>query len=345
MIRGADTIGSDRLLQVDLLKGAAIIAVVLLHAMTRSQQIAYQTAFFIAQAVPVFFLLMAFNAKRSFDRRFEGATLLDIYRSGQVCRRLLRLTLPLGVAVAVSVVGGIMSGRPLYFGWLSLLLRLPVPLRGNFFVAVSIAFALLAPLLFVAYRKNSSATVIMCVVLDLGFEILATQVPLFASTYYIYQVIPLRFIALFGLGMWLGDDARPTSRRNWFIVPCALASVGYLVAYAFGLRTAFLDREHMYNILAFGYPLLIVSAGLTWLPRSTTGAVLNAVAELGMASYHIFLVQAVWFAFGVGGLQRGDPGWVLLSVVACCGAGWAWFHLGRLWRRRGDSMGARSRRS
>jgi len=316
-----------RVLQVDLLKGAAILAVVVMHGMSGPQQMELMTAFHISQAVPVFFLLMAYNAKASFDRGSRGSSLGAIYTPSYLGRRLWRLLMPLAIAVLVATGVGLAKGVPLYVGPLTALLWMPVPLVGQFFIVVSVAFVLGAPVLYLAYRRAPAATVAACILGDVAFEVVATRVHAFADTYYLYQIMPFRFLALFGLGMWLSDGADPTSRRNRFVLWYAAASVTYLAAFQVGVRTPFLNLEHMYNVLAFGYPLLLVAAGLTWLPAASTGPASAALGAVGRASYHIFLVQAVWFSGPITLVTYGSAAWVPLSLAICCGVGWLWYRL------------------
>jgi len=98
-----------RLLQVDLLKALAITSVFVTHNLT-ADQLQTASAFTIEQAVPVFFLLMAFNAKQSLDRTSSAASLGEIYLSGYLPRRCKRLLGPLFLAVVLSVALGSVSG-------------------------------------------------------------------------------------------------------------------------------------------------------------------------------------------------------------------------------------------
>lgn len=283
---------------------------------------------------------MGFNAKASFDRTCGGAgSLGTIYRSPYLARRLGRLLTPLAIAVAVSVGIAWMKDVPLYFGPLTLLLSMPVPLVGQFFVTLSLMFVALAPMLYLAYRKAPGRTLILSLVATAIFEAGASQVDFFKQSYYVYQVIPLRFVPLFVLGMWLADGAALTPRRNWFILPSAAVSALYLVLYSAGFRTGLLDFEHMYTFLAFGYPLLLVASGLNYLPQTITGPGWQALAELGKASYHVFLVQAVWFSTPITLFRQGDLRWVPVSLAVCCGVGWAWYRAERMLTSRRSARG------
>ncbi len=318
-----------RMLQVDLLKGIAIVAVVLIHSLSVAQLRAVGARLHIEAAVPVFFLLMAYNAKRSFDRSHSESSLSRIYRSGYVGRRLTRLLIPLGVAVVVSSGIALLRDIPLQFGSRSWLLSMPIPLVGQFFITVSLGFVLLAPCLYAAYRRAPVLTVLLSLASNLLFEIAAAQFAVTTADYFYYQVIPLRFLALFALGMWLADGPELTLTRNRFIFAYALLSIGYLAIAGAHNQVVFVGVEYAYDVVAFGYPLLLVSAGLTWLPAATTAPPLHAIAELGKASYHVFLVQAVWFSSAIAVVSAGDVRWIPASLAICCGLGWLWYSVER----------------
>jgi len=90
----------------------------------------------------------------------------------------------------------------------------------------------------------------------------------------------------------------------------------------------------MYNVLAFGLRVFLVAAGLTWLPARSGSPRLNALGEIGKASWHVFLVQGVWLGSAISILPAGRVQWVCVNVVICCGVGYAWYRLGEELRER-----------
>jgi peptidoglycan/LPS O-acetylase OafA/YrhL len=317
----------------------AIMGVIINHWMTAEQRGVSLAAFHVMQAVPVFFLLMGYNASNSFDRRSAGS-LGAIYRSEYLRTRLVRLLMPLAILVAISIPTALAQGIPLYFGPESLLLHLPRPIPGQFFVAVSVAFVFLLPLVNASFKRAPRVTIAACAALSLAYELL-TPFKHSPAQYYIYQANPLRFVALVALGFWLASEASPTSRRNWFFIPAAIASAAFLAAYARGLRPGFVGPEYMYNVLAAGWPLLLTACGLTFLPRESQRVSLLGLGDIGRASYHIFLVQGMWFGGFFVSVVAGSLPWLVASLVVCCGVGLAWYRLDQriLTRRASHTSG------
>ena len=53
------------------------------------------------------------------------------------------------------------------------------------------------------------------------------------------------------------------------------------------------------NVISFFYPLLLIVIMLKIFPEKTDNIVLNSLATIGKASYHIFLIQILFFGFSL----------------------------------------------
>ena len=316
-----------RSLAVDVLKGIAIISVVVLHGLGPGGSLASWSGFHISQAVPIFILVMGLNAKRSLDR-VAGVTPRELYASGYVGKRVKRLIAPALIAALALLAVARVRGIAPYIGPAWLLSKFPVPFPGQFFVGVSAYLALITPLLYAAYRRSPHITTIACILLSLGFELFAgTQGFLWPDRYFIYQSNPLRFIGLFGLGFWLADGTNPLLPRNRFIWPFAAASSAFLAAYLLGWRPWFVGPEYPCSILAGGYSLLLTAAALTWLPASSPNRALHALGYLGMASYHIFLVQGIRYGQLSEAIPIDQGIWLAIGFALCLAVGGGWYAL------------------
>lgn len=315
-----------RMMQIDILKALAIVGVIINHWMNPPLHDATYAGFHILQAVPVFFILMAHNLRLSLDHRCPGASLDQLYASGYVGRRLKRLLPPLAIALTIGIVWAVAHDNSLYLGPQSLALRMPIVFPGQFFIAVSIFFVFLMPAVYACYKRWPRTTMCVGLLLSALYEV-ASPFRDNPSTYYLYQVNPLRFMGLLVLGFWLVDDANPMARRNRLMLPAALMSIAFLAAHAAGLRSDFIGPEYAYNVAASGWPLLLAAAGLTWLPGHSANRWLTSLAVAGRASYHIFLVQGLWFGGVNTGIVRGDPSSLVMSLIVCLGVGVAWYRL------------------
>ena len=230
--------------EIDLVKGLAIIAILLLHFFTESQKQMFgiTLAFFqgimplLDLAVPAFVLLMAFNMARALSMKPRG--LKEYFKS-----RAVRLLPAFFIVFAIVAALGILLGLTLKFGEQQLVGYFPIPGAGNYFIPLVFQFVLLFPLLFWIYKKSKVGSLVLLFGLDFAFE--AAAFLQFGPVEIIYQYCIARFLALVWIGFFLSERCSEGSKR--------------------------------------------ISKVVQWLP-------LKVLALFGIASYHIFLVQIVFFS-------------------------------------------------
>jgi peptidoglycan/LPS O-acetylase OafA/YrhL len=312
-----------RLAQIDLLKGAAVLSVIALHGLTTRGLHDAWAPLHVGQAVPVFLVLMGINAASSFrDRR--DSSLRELFSGSYFAGRFDRLFVPFAVVWLASLAIGAARGG-LHFGPLIAVGVTPLTGPGNYFVTIAFEFVLVFPILFWAFQRAPRATVIACFAIDAGFELLAPS--LFEGAYpYGYDASILRYLGQIAIGLWIASHPRPADRANRWIVVLAPASIAYIVVQqlepsAFSwLRN---DFGATTNFLAAFYAGALVLAGLRFLPRRAVHAPTAAVAALGRASWHVFLVQMIWFAV----VHDRGLDVLPLHLLGSCAIGYALFHV------------------
>jgi peptidoglycan/LPS O-acetylase OafA/YrhL len=285
-----------RLAQIDLLKGAAILSVIAIHGLTGRELYDAWAPLHFGQAVPVFLVLMALNASRPL-RRANGSSLRGLYSREYFAGRVERLLVPFAVVWLASVAIGALAGG-LHFGPLIAAGVTPLTGPGNYFVTIAFEFVLVFPALFWAFQRAPRATIAAAFAIAAGFELIAPSV--FHGAYpYGYDAAIVRYLGQIALGLWIASHLRLEERANLWIVGLAGISVAYLVAQhlepgAFSwLRRDFGTTT---NFIAAPYAAVMVLAGVRFLPREVRRSPAVALAALGRASWHVFLVQMVWFA-------------------------------------------------
>src|SRR4051812_43307286 len=313
-----------RLAQIDLLKGVAILAVLALHGLRSSQLTSAWAVLHVGQAVPVFFVLMGMNAASALERR-PGESLRELYTRDYLRGRAARLLPPFAVVWVIALVAGLIDGV-LQFGPLTLVGVLPRGGPGTYFVTIVFEFALVFPVLYLLFRRAPRAALAGCFAVAAAFELVAPHVGfLDRPGAYAYDASILRYAAQIGLGVWLALALRDRRRTDW-ILPLSVVSVAYLVALhespstfdwlkpSFGIST---------NFLAAGYAAAIVVVGMRLLPPRVERVPGVVLPGLGRASWHIFLVQIVWFVLN---RQRGWE-YLPLHFGVACGVGYLLFRL------------------
>jgi peptidoglycan/LPS O-acetylase OafA/YrhL len=310
--------------RIDVLKGVAIVAVIVLHGLPDAARYDSLSALHYWQAVPVFLFLMGFNGAGSFLR--SGARdLRALYGRGYWRRRALRLGVPIGIAWLASLVLGAIAGK-LEIGPLLLAGVFPMSGPGNYFITLTVEFTVLAPLLFVLVRRAPWATLAVVFALELAYELAyGAWDPHGSGINYLYNSGIPRYATICTLGMLVALRPALPKPTDLPLVLAALVGGAYLVY--FGLRRGDVDAFVSYsgpsNALSSGYPVWLALLGLAVLPATR----LAFAARLGRASFHVFLAQMLWFALdtgqGFGALVLALP----ISVVAGLALEWADHHV------------------
>ena len=281
--------------QIDIMKGFAILGVLFTHASIAPLPFKPLMYFHSDQAVPVFILLMGMNLAMSMRRRAEQGARSHYWR------RLRRLAVPFAIVFAVSsAIAGwrwaSVGVRP-NLGPSTLLGYLPFGGAGNYFIFIIVAFTVTGPALWAAYRRWPRASVATMLAVDmaveLGYGVLAPSVPHFSA----YGGNPVRLLAAYAIGLWLADGWDLRARRNRWLLAFAAVSLTYMLATQFGHPLPlFPGSWQPQNVLGFVYTALLVMLGRRWLPATERGGWV-VLGELGRASYHIYLVQLLYFGF------------------------------------------------
>ncbi len=183
--------------QIDLVKGVAIVFVVLIHFFTDINSLPPEfVRAVLCTAVPIFVLVMAFNATRSFVTR--PRSLKQYFKA-----RARRLLPAFFLTFVVSLLLGIAFNLSLRFGEQQLVGYFIVPGPGNYFIPLVFQFVILFPLLYWIYRRSPKLAFLTFIALNAGFE--ALNILDFAAVQVVYHYCIARFLAIVWLGFFLAS--------------------------------------------------------------------------------------------------------------------------------------------
>jgi hypothetical protein len=316
--------GTDRLFAVDVLKAGAIAGVIAMHSLTIEQLTRSWAVFWIWQAVPVFVMVMGMNTWASAQRRLPSNADLGLTWAF-LSRRLVRVLVPFTAMWVMSGIAGLFL-RTAKIGWETLLLYLPVPGSGKYFVGIVVQLALLSVPLVWAFRLRPVLTTAAALVVNLGFELAAPLIPVLRSHVQLYDSCSLRYLVLFVAGMWI---ARALERGRPVLSPWMAGIAAPSIAYAIyvngtGQNWVFWDAWRWQNVPAFGYSILLVAVAVRFLPAHRSGNTSRLLGIVSVASWHIFLVQAVYFGLPVH-LIANHVEYLPLNLAVCIGVGVAFY--------------------
>ncbi len=312
--------------QIDILKGLAIISVILIHTFTNSFLLLFGAPFYVWQAVPVFLLLAAFNNGYALSS-LRKVTLAECYDLSILFRRLKRLVVPYLVVwiIQLLIVLWVVtfrvnipiqdanqfsySGIQWFFNFLS-----GANGPGHYFIPLIVQIIVLVPLFYWLALRSPNLMLAGAFVLDLVCEYLSV---LSGMTPWLYGILVIRFIFIIALGVWLVFQERVMT--PWILIGGFL-SVLYITAVSyFGFQFWIFSLDPaFFHAFAFFWALVIVVLGFQYLPSGSLSRIVTAVTELGKASWHIFLVQMTFFFF-VGASIHAElsPGPVVFLAVFC----------------------------
>jgi peptidoglycan/LPS O-acetylase OafA/YrhL len=350
--------GPGHIPQIDLLKGLAIISVILIHTLSIDLLLTTGAPFHIWQAVPVFIILAGFTGAASL-RRAGAADLTAAYDHRILLRRFTRILVPFFVVcIALVLIIAVLllpaftvEGVMVSFAGL----MTDIALNQSWFMILILQHIVIVPALYLLALRSPDTMLVASFGVSIALEILFRSfgVPpaLFIFTY-------VRYLFAGALGVWLFM----APRRKWtWILPGAVLSVLYITAVAyFGAALPFLYPEDwFFHAPEFFWPLVIVIAGLAWSAPALLKAPSHVIEELGKASWHIFLVQMVYFIIvfgpltaavnGIPGSQAENPATgpafllvLVLNLAICLATGYLFYRAGEkvpklpLFRRDGS---------
>ncbi|QNF34678.1 acyltransferase [Adhaeribacter swui] len=288
--------------QIDVIKGFAIISVIILHSVDQKALLKTYSVLHIWQAVPLFMVLMGLNTGMSvFNKKPQFA---ELFTTTYFKKKFDRIVVPFLLIFGLSIILGFiwywLTGHyKIEFRKSNLMGVLPVSGPGNYFITLTFQSILLLPFIKYGFKWHPFFTIIALVVLEVAFLLLSADLPLFSRNKYLYSAAFPRYFSAIAFGLVLSKlvfrQARAT--KITLITSAALISGVYLLEMMYGdLNLPQIKEEwKTQNVLTFSYAAFVVLLLFKALPSQSDNPVLKFLAILGKASYHIFLVQIIYF--------------------------------------------------
>lgn len=293
------------------------MAVLLLHSLSRGQLVDSYAIYHIWQAVPVFMVLMGLNLGMSYGSK--TLHFKQLYTRHYFQKKALRIIFPLLLIYAIALVLGFVweqvYGREVYtLDWKNLIGVLPVSGKGNYFITLLLQSLLALPLIGYTFHRWPILTTLVLVLLEIAFQALAFQISYFNQDRYLYDAALFRYFSAIALGLWLSRlITASNSRYGWLLLLAGLASGVYLYFHIYQqVRLPYIRPEWQAQLfLTFPFATLLCYWGILAFPQQSNVPVLKGMATVGKASYHIFLVQVLYFGLVV------DDSNIALNLTVC----------------------------
>lgn len=313
---------------IDVVKGLAILFVILIHSITNQSILEIGGPFYILQAVPLFLIIAGFNNTMSYERH-QANTLADLYEPSLLYKKLNRILLPAVFAYLLQMIIGPFIGKEAtiffyLFGRGGF---------GGFFISIMIQLIFFLPFLYYLAKKNHHLMLFISFLLNLAFELASDILGL---PPFLYRLFFFRYLFAIALGIWyffIQKDKKPLL----FMKLGALLSVPYLImVHYFDYEVPFYSFNTAWrgqDPLTFFYSLLLFHLALAYLPKLRWNLIYEGLACLGTSSYHIFIVQMVYFWIISAYVDKAQS-FLLIDLMICLVIGIGYYHLETIYLSR-----------
>lgn len=323
---------SGRSIEIDLVKTVAIISVIILHSVSIAVILGTGMIYYVWQAIPLFIICSGLTWYLAFAK--HASTLHDAYSLRYFKGKIGRFVAPFLVIFVFDLI--YMKATGIAFNLNHIISRLywmqpPLSGAGDYYLAYIIQLIILAPLLCYCFSRKPWITVAVLFIVDIMFELAA---PYLSFDFYYFSVV--RCLAAFAIGLILARNIiqyngwRLRTKTNVALVVLGLLSAIYLTFYVSVPTPGFRPEWGTQNLYGFFYPALLVilvfSCG-SLLQRAK--GLVSKVNVLGRASYHIFLVQILFFGLGVNGIfaVKGELIAVMINLAVTFAVGLLFYGL------------------
>lgn len=286
--------GAQRIEFLDYLKAICVIMVIITHYEWADKTSPFFTML-INMAVPVFMIVSGYNFAMSNRKKAEGK-LSKMYGWSMIKPKLVRFLVPFFAICFIEMA--LLVGENREIDPLRIFL-LGAYGPGSYYVPVMLQLLIIFPIIYILVERNAKLGITIAAVANLLFEV---GVKVFEMEKYYYRLSIGRYILLiaFGCYLYLHPEHRVKRYQMWAMF---LAGLAYIIA-VFGF-----DKE----LVLFGYwkttamPIafyifpIVILLFRRFYHSTIPGALGGLLTWIGKASYHIFLVQMVYYHFELGG--------------------------------------------
>lgn len=277
---------------IDYLKALCCFLVIINHySWTPEEKLHPLFVFVVRMAVPVFMILSGYTFSMSAARKHQG--LRELYSFQNLAPKFQRFTVPVLIAFGIyllfcSIIG---NGYSASEAWDAFMIGDYGP--GSYYYAMMLQLLVFFPLIYVLIQKTQAMGLVIIFIINLSFEI---SVAGFEVPYEDYRISLFRYFMYIAFGSYLF-----LKKEKTIPIPAlfgmVLIGLCYLVSFNYMKLDWPIFRFWPWSALPvafFIFPfvyLALHSFGALELP----GFAGKALSFIGKASYHIFLVQMLYY--------------------------------------------------
>lgn len=292
---------------LDYLKAICVIMVIITHYDWGDKDSPFFTML-INMAVPVFMIISGYNFAMS-NRKKTGGNLKKMYAWEMIKPKLIRFLVPFFTVCLIEIVLLVIEDKhinpPRIF-----LLGAYGP--GSYYVPIMIQLLVIFPIIYKLVEKNARLGIALSGAANLLFEI---SVKIFDMDKYYYRLSIGRYLLLIAFGCYLYLYSEHRVKR-YQLISMFLIGLGYIVAvFGFDWDIILFDywKTTAMPIAFYIFPIIVLFFRKFY-HLTIPGSAGRLLTLIGQASYHIFLVQMVYYHFKLGGKIMSMPWYVAIPI-------------------------------
>ncbi len=304
---------------IDLVKGLAIIMVVITHyEWTEAQRKIVVFPYVINMAIPIFMIITGYVYSLSFTKQ-RIKHLEDAFPCHLIIRRITRYTLPVVIVIVWELCD------PHFSVGSGLLKRLRWAIdgtygSGNYYYPVMMQLVFVFPLIFFLIEKNKEKGLLICFIANVVYELLAWAYVMNSSC---YRLLSFRYVFLIAVGVYAFKGFKFSLWISLLMTSIGAFFITIVIYFKYEPRiinkdwasTNFLSSMLIIPLMVF----ILQNAKFRFKPLEI----------IGQCSYHIFLVQMMYYLGYSSLLKSKISSWqvhLIIGSVICLGIGIAFYY-------------------
>ncbi len=321
-------IKSNRVVIFDYLKAFAIILVIINHYGHTSWNYLVKNSFIypsvIQMAVPIFMIVTGCTFSISYDKRYYN--LHEMYKPKELIIKVLRFWIPFFFAFVIEVLLYIfIYNRSFTLFSLAKAFLVGGPgLNGSYYVPVLIQLVFVFPLIFEAVRRYNTKGLIICIAVNFLYELLCNTCKINSG---LYRILMPRYITYIALGTWLYFRNYKVSKK--MCLGAVILGLTYIVIRFLGYKP-FIFKLWSGTSMIIALYIFPIAAYFIAKYKDFSLTSNNLMLTIGNASYHIFLVQMIFynnFNYYIINVFNTPIVNIPLNIIICVGAGIGFYQI------------------
>lgn len=316
------TSGTSRIEFLDYLKAICVLMVIVTHYNWTDKTSPFFTLL-INMAVPVFMIISGYNFAMSNSKKAEGK-LGKMYGWSVIKPKLVRFLVPFFTICLMEIVLLVINEKKVHPGRIFLLGAYG---PGSYYVPIMLQLLVIFPIIYVLVDRNAKLGITLAGIANLLFEV---AVKIFEIDKYYYRLSIGRYLLLiaFGCYLYLHPEQRVKRYQMWTMFLVGLAYIIAVLGFDKEIGLFEYWKTTAMPVAFYIFPIVILLFRRFYHCR-IPGSLGSLLTWMGQASYHIFLIQMVYYHFELGGRMM-EAAWYIavpFNILVTVPAGLAFYEM------------------